>query len=523
MNALKAIGMDHRLLLLGLLIAVQTAGTVRAADAEPNALPIEITVLYDNYLLCEECRADWGFSCLIASMEKCILFDTGANGSILSGNMDKLQVSDGDVELVVISHDHYDHTGGLASFLARNNNVTAYLPLTASAGLVQTVESRGVTVHLPNDPVQICEGVHLAGLTIMGQVEQFLVLETPKGLAVITGCAHPGIIQIIQMAKQLLGKEVYLVMGGFHLPNMSDSQVQDIIQQFRDLGVQKAGPSHCTGPRAIELFRRAYGADFVPVGVGRINMPVECDFTGDWRVDIEDLILLIEHWGQADPAFDIAPPLFGDGVVDVQDLEALMAYWGQEIDDPTLIAYWTLDEAEGMVAYDSAGVNDGTVIGVPAWQPEAGQLGGALEFDGTCLVEVGLVLNPSDGPFSVLTWVKGGEPGQVLLSQTNGENWLMAASDGCLKTQLKGSGRQDRSLTSEVVITDGVWHRVGFVWDGTNRILYVDDVEVARDTQSSLTGSTGGLYIGAGKNLTAGTFWSGLIDDVRLYNRAVKP
>jgi hypothetical protein len=78
-------------------------------------------------------------------------------------------------------------------------------------------------------------------------------------------------------------------------------------------------------------------------------------------------------------------------------------------------------------------------------------------------------------------------------------------------------------LISEYVITDGQWHRIGFVWDGVNRALYVDDVLVAEDVQANLQGSGGGLYIGAGKAMESGTYWSGVIDDVRIYNRAVKP
>ena len=90
-------------------------------------------------------------------------------------------------------------------------------------------------------------------------------------------------------------------------------------------------------------------------------------------------------------------------------------------------------------------------------------------------------------------------------------------------TELKGTGRFDRSLVSRSIITDGNWHHIGFVWDGSNRTLYVDDVEVATDTQSRLRSLYGGLYIGAGKNLDPGYFFSGLIDDVRIYNRAVTP
>ena len=90
-------------------------------------------------------------------------------------------------------------------------------------------------------------------------------------------------------------------------------------------------------------------------------------------------------------------------------------------------------------------------------------------------------------------------------------------------TELSRAGRVGGPLASIVNITDGAWHRVGFVRDGTNRILYVDDVQVTRDTQTSLAGSTDGLYIGTGEGLEAGSFWSGLIDDVRVYNRAVTP
>ena len=90
-------------------------------------------------------------------------------------------------------------------------------------------------------------------------------------------------------------------------------------------------------------------------------------------------------------------------------------------------------------------------------------------------------------------------------------------------TELKGSGRDTTELQSQTIITDGHWHRIGFVWDGSFRTLYVDDVAVAEDTQESLGGSDNGLYIGCGKAMKAGTYFSGLIDDVRIYNRVVTP
>jgi hypothetical protein len=194
------------------------------------------------------------------------------------------------------------------------------------------------------------------------------------------------------------------------------------------------------------------------------------------------------------------------------------------ISDPTLVAHWALDEAEGTVAYDSAGDNDGTVIGIPTWQPAGGAVDGALEFNGATFVAANSVLNPKDGPFSVLAWVKGGAPGQVIVSQQGGANWLMAdALDGSLMTDLRAGGPSPVSLGSEAVIADGNWHRVALVWDGENRRLYVDDVLVAEDTQAALEGSTGKQLIGCGANMSPDTFFSGLIDDVRIYNRVVSP
>ena len=90
-------------------------------------------------------------------------------------------------------------------------------------------------------------------------------------------------------------------------------------------------------------------------------------------------------------------------------------------------------------------------------------------------------------------------------------------------TELLCTGRSAGYLFSETVITDGQWHRIGLVWDGSNRILYVDGIVVAEDTQQGLEGYQMGLYIGTGKNMESGTYFSGLIDDVRIYNRVVRP
>jgi hypothetical protein len=192
--------------------------------------------------------------------------------------------------------------------------------------------------------------------------------------------------------------------------------------------------------------------------------------------------------------------------------------------DFSFVAHWTLDESKGLIASDSAGDYDATLVGGPIWQPMAGRLGGAIQLDGVddCLT-TSFILTPSQETFSVFAWVRGGAPGQTILSQIGGVNWLLADGSGALATQLKPSGRGGKDLVSSAVVTDGQWHRVGFTWDGSTRTLYVDDVQVASDTQSSLPGGTSGLRLGGGPNAESANFWSGWIDDVRIYTRVIAP
>ena len=204
-----------------------------------------------------------------------------------------------------------------------------------------------------------------------------------------------------------------------------------------------------------------------------------------------------------------------------------------------LIAHWKLDETEGRIAHDSADDNDGTLQGEPLWQPTEGKVDGALQFNGIYdYVSTPFVLNPADGAFSVFAWINGIQPVQsfanvAIISQMDGTGtgatWLgVVSSDGKLMTGLVPPpvGRfVPILLVSESIITDGQWHHVGLVWDGSHRYLYVDGTEVAKDTkaQATLKSSDGGLYFGAGKNLEVGSFFSGLIDDIRIYNQPLSP
>jgi len=215
---------------------------------------------------------------------------------------------------------------------------------------------------------------------------------------------------------------------------------------------------------------------------------------------------------------------WGDGIVDVEDLIVLVEHLFEDVSDPTLVAHWPLDEAEGGTAHDSVSGTDDYVIGNPLWLPTGGMVEGALELDGVddCLVTP-FGVNPAEGSFSIFAWVKGGAPGQTVISEPMGADWLAVDAEGKLMTELKSPGRNAAALMSQTVVADGVWHRVGLVWDGSQRMLCVDGVTVAEDTQDGLEASAGGLYIGTGKAMQPGTYFSGLIDDIRIYNRVVSP
>jgi N-acetylneuraminic acid mutarotase len=276
-------------------------------------------------------------------------------------------------------------------------------------------------------------------------------------------------------------------------------------------------PSNWTPTAAVEVYQ---------------PNPLVIDFNGDGIVDSVDMCMMVDYWGTDELLYDIAPPPLGDGIVDIQDLILLSEHLFEEIFPLELVAYWKLDESEGDIAYNSIGDNHGILNGNATWQPYNGNVAGAIEFDGIDdYVETDFVLNPANNPFSVFAWIQGGEPGLVIISQLDGigmgETWLGTdTSYGKLMTGLVPIqvGRfAQLPLISESIITDGHWHHIGFIWDGSYRALYLDGEEIARDTavQNPLKSSTGGLRIGANKTLDAGTYFSGLIDDIRIYKQAL--
>jgi len=197
---------------------------------------VKITIVYDNQAD-EGLKSGWGFSCLVEEKEK-ILFDTGDSGENLIYNLRQLNIQPESIAAVVISHNHWDHTGGLKEFLKLNSNVKVFRPKSFS------------------EPTKITPGVHSTGALGKLIKEQSLVVKTEKGNLVITGCAHPGLAKIIDKAAQL--GEIYGVLGGFH----GFSKLEKL------RSIRLIAPCHCT--QYTEQIRQSYPAEFKEIRAGSI-------------------------------------------------------------------------------------------------------------------------------------------------------------------------------------------------------------------------------------------------------------
>ena len=251
------------------LIMLCSVTSVVAEKIGESPLP-RITVVYNNVLYQTGLTTDWGFSCVIEGLGKTILFDTGADGDLLLANMKRLGVKPETVDVVFLSHNHSDHTGGLSRFLKLNSRVIVYLPKSFPLAFERSIINRGARVVRVGRPKEMLKRVHTTGEMGGGIKEQALILDTSKGLVIITGCAHPNVTRIVAAARNYLHKKVYLLMGGFHLLRKDKAAIQAIIRNLKSQGVEQVAPSHCTGNKAISLFRKAWGDKFIEGGLGAV-------------------------------------------------------------------------------------------------------------------------------------------------------------------------------------------------------------------------------------------------------------
>lgn len=229
---------------------------------------MHITVLYDNQAYKQDLESGWGFSCVIAGAEKTILFDTGPRCPLL-GNMEKLAIEPSMIDSVVLSHIHPDHTGGLESFLAKNPDVTVYLPESFPNRFKDEVKAQGAQIVEVEGPIEICDNVWSTGQLGKLMKEQSLIIRTVSGLIVLAGCSHPGIVSILKKAKELMDDDILLVMGGFHLEWAGEGKVQKVISAFMKMGVRYVGLCHGSGDNARSLFEEYFGQNYIQAGAGK--------------------------------------------------------------------------------------------------------------------------------------------------------------------------------------------------------------------------------------------------------------
>lgn len=212
---------------------------------------MKLEIAYDNTIYKKDLnlKPDWGFSCLIKTDKENILFDTGAKGDILLNNMEKLGINPRIISKIVISHEHWDHNGGLEKL---KNNLSKDV-LIYRLNEIKTNNKAPIIV---TEPVKISENIYSTGKMKGTPVdEQSLVLEGKKGFYALAGCSHNGVKKILEKGKEY-GK-IKGIIGGLH--GFSEFEL------LKDL--EMVCPTHCT--KYIKKIKELYPGKYIQGGVGR--------------------------------------------------------------------------------------------------------------------------------------------------------------------------------------------------------------------------------------------------------------
>jgi len=232
---------------------------------------VKISIVFNNMAVREDLGYGWGMAAYIEGYEKDILFDTGENGRVLIENMKKLGLNPQNVDVVVLSHEHYDHVGGLMEFLSLNSDVDVFLLKEFSSEIKEKIKKTGARVIETHEGQEIVRDVFVTGALGKSIPEQALYMKTDSGIVIITGCSHPGIVNIVEKVKKLTsGDKIYLLSGGFHLMNSKEKETREIGEKLREIGVKKMAASHCTGEKAVQIFKEMWKDDFIPGGRGAV-------------------------------------------------------------------------------------------------------------------------------------------------------------------------------------------------------------------------------------------------------------
>jgi 7,8-dihydropterin-6-yl-methyl-4-(beta-D-ribofuranosyl)aminobenzene 5'-phosphate synthase len=230
---------------------------------------MKVLVLYDKECLDDSYACGWGVSYLIDGR---ILFDTGEKAEPLISNAKNLNSDLERVEKIIISHNHWDHRGGMFKLLEDRPSIKAFVTQDLYSEFLQPLTGYDVTIG--GSSLKIEEGVFTSG-TFSTQYkgkylqEQALIIRTEKGISIFCGCAHPGVLEFVKKSKEIFpGEVIYSLIGGYHFIEQDNRYVRYIAEQLLKEGVQNLGPSHCTGFAAQSVLRQAYPDNFIEIKSG---------------------------------------------------------------------------------------------------------------------------------------------------------------------------------------------------------------------------------------------------------------
>jgi len=223
-----------------------------------------ISILYDNRAQAD-LRPGWGFSAWISVGDESVLFDTGADKLVFEQNARALGCNLSTLGALALSHEHCDHIGAVSSVVRKG--LRLYVPASSRRRFAGHRKG-GVQVIAVRGPEQVCPGVKSTGQFGRKIREQALLVDGTEGPALVTGCAHAGIVTVANLATKLAGRPLALIVGGFHLYRNDEAEVRYVAEQLLHLGVERIAPCHCTGDAATAILRDAFGERFVEVSAG---------------------------------------------------------------------------------------------------------------------------------------------------------------------------------------------------------------------------------------------------------------
>ncbi len=250
-------------------MAVFLIGAVTTASAADPEL--EIRVIYDNTSAREDVPADWGFSSVVTFRGRRALFDSGTKPDLFLANLKKMGVEPSSIETAMISHQHPDHRNGVYKLYPLHRRMRVHFLEAFYDKAFSEAAASGMRVERQMRPYELIPGAYSTGRIPGDPPEQSLAIETSKGIVLIVGCSHPGVVTIVEQVRKQRGVDsIRLLIGGMHMFRQNESQIRMQIERLKDLKVQRVMPAHCSGELAAALFQEVYDVNYEPLGAGKV-------------------------------------------------------------------------------------------------------------------------------------------------------------------------------------------------------------------------------------------------------------